>query len=287
MKNFKLNYWLFVLLLAFSCTTSFGQTETENRVVQTVEVKMNDGEKFQGQLVRQDEQNIVLLTKNGEIKLDASKMKYIKDVEPYEGKYSFRNPNDTRYFFGTSAKTLKKGEGYYQNINVLFNAVNVGITDNISIGGGFEFISTVIVQEPLWFLTPKVGFPISEKISIGGGLLIGGIGSNGAGGLGYGVFTYGSADSNFSIGLGYGFNSSRPTLVASGMHRVNNRISLVTENYFVPTSPSEVSSGLGIFGIQGIRIMGEKNSFDIGIMVIPEIVEYIPALPYLSYVATF
>ena len=40
--------------------------------------------------------------------------------------------------FVTAMKSigLKKGEAYYQNAYVLANSVNIGITDNISLGGG-------------------------------------------------------------------------------------------------------------------------------------------------------
>ena len=93
-----------------------------------------------------------------------------------------------------------------------------------------------------------------------------------------------------TVGLGYGFGSSEPLLVLSGMHRLGKSISLVSENYFASTGTQdtdEFSSGLGTFGIQGIRIIGKKNSFDIGLIIIPEIVEYVPALPYVGYERTF
>ncbi|HTL82998.1 MAG TPA: hypothetical protein VL651_14895, partial [Bacteroidia bacterium] len=48
----------------------------------------------------------------------------------------FSNPNATRYFFAPSAIPLKKHEGYFQNAYLLANSVNVGITNNITVGGG-------------------------------------------------------------------------------------------------------------------------------------------------------
>jgi len=277
-----MKYLSLVFMLVFFLNTAYCQDSGKE-----VWIKMENGEEYQGKIINADQETLTLQTKNGQLDLITSKVASIEDVEAYDGKFHFKNPNDTRYFIGPSARPLKKGKGYYQNVSVSVNAVNIGITDNISIGGGFEFISTVVVQEPLWFLTPKVGFPISEKWSIGGGLLIGGLGAQGAGGLGYGVITYGSADSNMTVGLGYRFGSSEPLLVLSGMHRLGKSISLVSENYFASVGTDELSPGLGTFGIQGIRIIGKKNSFDIGLIIIPEIVEYVPALPYVSYVRTF
>ena len=40
-------------------------------------------------------------------------------------------------------------------------------------------------------------------------------------------------------------------------------------------------------GVQGIRILSKKNSFDIGGMVIPEIFNEIPVIPYVGYVRIF
>lgn len=98
-------------------------------------------------------------------------------------------------------------------------------------------------------LTPKVGFPISDKISLGAGLLIGGAGGSGVGALGYGVATYGSSDSNFTLGLGYGFGSSSPILVLAGMHRVSKSISLVSENYIGRGSFDDSGIASSVFGI--------------------------------------
>jgi len=281
-----MKYLSLVITLVLFLNTAFCQEGGQDSD-QEVWIKMENGAGYQGELMDTNQETVVLKTKNGQVDLIASKVVSIEEVEAYEGRFQFKNPNDTRYFFGPSAKSLKKGKGYYQNIYAVFHSANIGITDNISIGGGFEFISTIHFREPLWYLTPKVGFPISDKFSIGGGLLLGGTGGQGIGGLGYGVVTYGSADSNISVGLGYGLGSNVPLLVVSGMHRISKGISLVSENYFASVGSAELPLGLTTFGIQGIRILSKKNSFDLGLMIIPAIFEYIPAIPYVGYVRTF
>jgi len=273
-----------VCLFALPFNQAFAQSDTlkEN---QSVTIQMKNGDEFTGRIVKEDKEIIVLKTVNGEIRLIASKVTSIEYNE-YNGKFSFANPHDTRYFFGPSGFPIKKDKGYYQNVLVTANFVNYGITKSISIGGGFEFISTV-QGHPIWFLTPKAATDISENIHIGGGFIMAGFAAEGTATLGYGVFTYGDAETNLSVGIGYGYIdgelSDSPAIMISGTHRVSNNIALLSENYVFPNNTGETV----YFGIHGIRILSRKNSFDIGAIVIPQIIDVIHALPYVGYVRTF
>jgi small nuclear ribonucleoprotein (snRNP)-like protein len=278
--NNLLSKIILIGLLTFSFNNVFSQTETDSlKQDQIVIIKMKNGNEYKGTISKKDNETIVLKTVNGEINLIASNVRSIENYD-YEGKFEFANPHDTRYFFGPSGIPIKKGKGYYQNILVTTNFVNYGITKNISIGGGFEFISTVL-GSPIWFLTPKVGFDISENIHVGGGFIMAGFAAEGTATLGYGVFTLGQSETNLSIGAGYGLidGESSPSIMISGTHRISNSIALLTENYVIPNN--------FYFGIHGIRILSKKNSFDIGVLVIPEFAEVIPALPYVGYVRVF
>jgi hypothetical protein len=274
------------ILLLLSSTAALAQNipdslDKESKVI----VKMKNGEEYKGLIVDQNTNFIVIRTFNGDFRLNAEYIAKI-ELDDYDGKFAFRNPNDTRYFFGPSGIPIRKGKGYYQNVLITSNFVNYGITKNFSIGGGFEFIST-ITGNPIWFLTPKVGFELSRNIHVGGGFIMAGLAAEGTITLGYGVLTFGDSESNLSMGLGYGFTSDRltpsPAFTISATHRLGNSISLLTENYLFPTSGGD----LPLFGIHGIRIMSRKNAFDIGAIVIPEIVDQILALPYVGYVRTF
>jgi hypothetical protein len=251
---------------------------------QKVIVRMIDGEEFIGEVLSQDITTISLKTANGEMNLKASN---VESVEPYdyEGPFRFVNPNATRYFFGPSAIPLKKGEGYYQNIWVTTNFVNYGVADNVSIGGGFEFISTIL-GTPVWFLTPKVGFQLSEKNYLGGGFIMAGAAEAGTATLLYGVYTRGTTESSFTLGAGYGLFdgefSNYPTIMFAGMHRLSNAIILLSENYVITTGFETT-----YFGIHGIRILGRKDAFDLGIIFIPLIAAEVPGIPYVGYVRTF
>jgi small nuclear ribonucleoprotein (snRNP)-like protein len=280
--NKLLSKIILISLLTFSFNNVFSQTETDSiKQEQIVIIKMKNGDEYKGTISKRDSETIVLKTVNGEISLIASNVSAIENYD-YTGKFEFANPHDTRYFFGPSGIPIKKGKGYYQNILVTTNFFNYGITNNISIGGGFEFISTVS-GSPIWFLTPKVGFDISENIHVGAGFIMAGFAAEGTATLGYGVFTLGQSETNLSIGAGYGLLdgelSDYPAIMISGTHRISKSIALLSENYVIPTS--------FYFGIHGIRILSKKNSFDIGAIVIPDIADFIPALPYVGYVRIF
>jgi hypothetical protein len=195
-----------------------------------------------------------------------------------EGKFEFANPQDTRYFSGRSGIPIKKGTGYYKNVLIISNSVNYGITKNISIGGGF-------VGGPLLFLTPRVGFKVSENVYVGGGFIIAAdiSSASSTSTFGFGVFTIGHSETNLSIGVGYGYYFDEHIVIGmiSGTHRVSERIALISDNY--------VSLNYyGILGIQGIRILSKNNSFDIGGVVAPLILQMgFTALPYFGYARAF
>lgn len=273
-------------MLLFAMSSAQAQEEADSVTKeQVVIVTMKDGTEYKGTIVSQDSETLVLKTSNGVLNLLSPQVDSIEQYD-YEGKFEFPNPHDTRYFFGPSGIPVKKGKGYYQNLMLTTNFVNYGITKNISLGGGLEFISTVL-GNPVWFLTPKVGFNISKNLHAGGGIFMAGLAGEGTATLGYGVVTVGHAETNLTLGAGYGFVSGEvsqnPAIMLSGTHRVSRSIALLTENYVLPNS----SDNTFYFGIHGIRIMSKRNSFDIGAIVIPEIAGDIPALPYVGYVRTF
>ena len=284
MKNLISRYFL-VVFLTFSWNILFSQSETDSlKQEQIVVIKMENGDEYKGTVSKKDSETIVLKTVNGEISLIATNVRSIENYD-YEGIFEFPNPHDTRYFFGPTGIPIKKRKGYYQNLLVTTNFVNYGITENFSIGGGFEFTSTIL-GSPVWFLTPKVGFEVKENVHVGGGLFMAGFAAFGTATLGYGIVTFGDSETNLSIGAGYGLVdgelSDNPAIMFSGTHRVSKSISLLSENYVLPNSLEDVS----YFGIHGIRILSKNNAFDIGLTFRPG-ASFLPALPFVGYARAF
>lgn len=183
----------------------------------------------------------------------------------------FANPNSTRYFFAPSAIPLKKREGYFQNAYLLANSVNVGLTDNITIGGG-------VVIPLLFYVTPKISFEMAKNFYLGGGVLFTQSFFSEfdlSAGIGYGLATYGSHEHNFTVGLGYGLakfnkeyrNTPLPILTINGMARITKKLSIVTENWLIPRAGynKEVIIEQPNGDIYG-EMVYEKNEFNSGAM---------------------
>lgn len=240
MKPTNLLRTIAILMCLFITSKAIlGQT-TQDSVSYYIETV--DGNSFIGTIAEQDSEKIMLKTeKLGVITLrraDIRKMNVITPAKFKDGKYWFDNPQATRYFYSPNGYGLKKGEGYYQNIWVLFNSAAVGVTDNFSIGVGlvplFLFGGT---STPAW-ITPKVSFPVTkDKVQIGAGALIGAvIGEENTGfGILYGLTTFGSRDNNVTLGLGYGYAGGEmadsPMININGMFRTGARGYFLTENY--------------------------------------------------------
>jgi len=273
----------------------------------------NDGKKFIGQIISQNETELSLKTESlGILTIPNTKIRDIKLAEKQQfvnGKYFFTNPHPSRYFFAPSAIPLERGEGYYQNAYVLANSVQVGVTDHFSLGGG-------IVIPMLFFITPKFGYKVAKNVYLGGGLLVAaafipdldfGLG------VGYGSITLGNKENNFTLNAGWGFSKSetynsqtqnydskwkyakKPMFSINGAVRIAPKMSLITENWIFATdqytydsntNTETYESRYGSIISFGFRIMGERNSFDIA-MAIPTFEGETFGLPYLDYVFKF
>lgn len=262
-------------------------------------IKLYDGSTFTGNILQKDSINVIIKTSSiPKIEIPVIKIKSITELNKSNyknGSYWFSNPNATRYLFAPSAFNLKKGEGYYQNTYLFLNSFNVGITDNISIGGGIDVISTFISLargsfDPIFFITPKVGFKVANEFHAGGGILYLNIPNGRKGrsdlGIAYGIGTLGTLDHNITGGMGWGFVegefSESPIITLSGMTRISKSTALVTENWFIPT---DGYSGLYSYGI---RFFGEKLAIDLAFINTPDIAELlIIGIPYVDFVVKF
>lgn len=218
-----------------------------------------------------------------------------------EGAIWFKNPNNTRYLFAPSAFCLKKGEGYYQNIYGAGNAVNYGLTDHISIGGG-------LVGPMGAYINTKIGYSIHKNVHVAGGVLLGNsffpINGNILGvGVGFGVVTLGNVDNNITVGAGYGLDNTggttnwqdKPVFVANGMARVGKKFALVTENWMINTKGDPFDRGITksshyeTYFSYAFRYMGQRSTLDAGFLNTPALIErgWIIGIPYIGFVIRF
>lgn len=283
-----------ILLFIFLLTTTSRQVSAQHVADSAIiRIETRDGNEYVGRLVSQDANKVVLLTENlGEISILTKNIVAQKEILPdqiKDGEIWFPNPQSTRYFWAPNGYGLKKGEGYYQNIWVLWNQFAYGITDNFSIG------ATVI---PLFlfggsptpvFINPKLSFPLEKnKFNLGAGALAGTIlgEPDATFGILYGVSTFGTPDNNVSLGLGYGFAggewASTPLINLSGMFRLSSRWYFLSENYYIGTS---VNGGGIISG--GARWIIKKAALDFGLYIPVAEGAGLIAIPWLGFTVPF
>lgn len=280
---------LILLCLAVPVQEVFAQQQDSTKVFR---IETTDGNEYLGKIIEQGSDRIVFDTKKlGRITIRLIDVKQIEEIKVSEIRsevYWSENPQSTRYLWMPNGFGLKKGEGYYQNIWVLFNQFSVGLSDHFSVGGGlvplFLFAGA---STPAW-LTPKFSIPISEdKFHIGAGGLLGGVlGEPGSGfGVLYGITTFGNRDKNLSIGLGYGYVggawSNYPAISISGMLRTGPRGYLLTENYFLGGNASLV-----MFSFGGRRII-KKTGLDFGLFIPSDTGGSLVAVPWLGFTVPF
>jgi hypothetical protein len=234
---FVLTFSLYII----SANQIFSQAVQDTTFYQ---ITTSDGNKFVGTIIRQDADTIYFNTDIfGQITIPKREIVRLEQLGHEYDLVRARqrwpaNPHATRYFVGSNAYGLRRGEGYYQNAWVLFNQASVGVTDNISVDAGtlplFLFAASVT---PVW-LTPRITIPVVENMLnlSGGALLMSFIGEADATfGMLTGKATLGSRDYNLSLGMAYGIVegqvADRPFLSIGGMIRTGPKGYIITENY--------------------------------------------------------
>lgn len=282
--------WFFWVLCLWFCHALPAQTQSDSTLYRFETI---DGNEYIGQIISQDETFLLVRTETlGVIQIRKATVRRTTPVlhrQVKNGVYWFENPQSTRYFWQANGYGLKKGEGYYQNVWILFNQFTYGITDNFQLGAGllptFLFGTGYV---PVW-LTPKISIPVSrDKFNLGVGALLGTVigDTDATYGILYGSATLGSRDKNMSLGLGYGYAGAdfakSPAITLSGMLRTGQRGYLITENYFVSTS-----DGDGFLLFFGGRRLIKNSGLDFGLMFPSGTDGQLVAIPWLGLTIPF
>ncbi|MBJ6145792.1 hypothetical protein [Hymenobacter sp. BT559] len=241
-------------------------TGRHEAVGQVYSVETAGGTIFTGTLRATSEESLTFETKElGIVTLQRTNMRQLSSLTPEQVRRGFNYiGNGTRMFLAPTARNLHKGEGEVQVINIFLTGANYGITDNISVGVLVPIIPFVGV--PFVAVTPKVSVPINDKFHVGAGILYGfATGFEGSAGAGYGLATYGTADTNVTFGLGYGIGSggvsSSPVGVIGANVRVSRLFSLVNETYL-----ANFGSVGGIAGLGGLRYTAPRFNASLGLL---------------------
>ena len=158
-------------------------------------------------------------------KMGVSKIKEIQLAK--DG--TFANPHYSRYLFGPSALPQAKGEVYFNNVDFEYNTIQVGVTENLSVGVGGLLLTSLFSGNAVLLPNFKYAIKINEQshIALGGlFLFLSGksFGSNESAALPFMVYTYGNAERNISVGAGWAYAgrgdwAPKPTGYVAGMKR--------------------------------------------------------------------
>jgi len=245
-----------------------------------------DDSSYMGRIIEINDRGIQFETKHGVLSFPIAEIKdleLIAEEQIKEGKYWFPNPNSTRLFFSPTGRMLKAGEGYFADYWIFFPTINYGITDHISLGGGFSILPGLSIDEQWLFFTPKVGLLEKEKFNLAIGTLAMAVPSESMTfGILYGVSTYGTMDHSITGGIGYGYVdgdlADKPMLVLGGETRTSRSIALVSENWIIPGLDNPFFSA-------GLRFFGKKLSADFALVLITE--NETTVFPYLDFIYKF
>jgi hypothetical protein len=220
-------------------------------------------------------------------KMGVSKIKEIK----LTSKGTFANPHYSRYLFGPSALPQTKGEVYWNNLDFEYNTLQVGVTENLSVGVGGLLFTSLFTASPVLMPNFKYSFKINEKSHIALGsifLLIKGntFGSNVSAALPFVVYTYGNSEGNLSGGTGWAYAGNgfgwapKPTGYLAGMKRIARNWVLQGEGYFLSNNTDNT------IYIATFRNIRPTSSWDFGFMRLQNST-IVGALPIIGYTLKF
>jgi hypothetical protein len=259
-------------------------------------LKLRDGSTLVGRIVTENTDSVRFESNGIVFSLARLQIAELRAVEPgtiRQGEYWFPDPHRTRLFFAPTARTLSKGEGYFSDSYLLLLSVAGGVTSNFTMGGGLSIIPSENPQNNIFYLTPKIGLIEAPNFALATGAFVGFAGFEGiedkdrSFGILYGVGTIGSNDNHFDFGAGWGYAGGRvsgdPALMVGGATRISRRVSLLTENYLVPSVSKDALVSYGF------RLFGEKLSVDLAFAnaVGSNTTFLFPGIPYVAFAMKF
>jgi hypothetical protein len=235
-------------------------------------IRLRNGSALIGRITAVTSDSVKVRLEQGEVALVRSGVGEVRQVPATafrNGEYWFENPHPTRLLFSSTAFPLEKGTGYYSNTWLFIHTFAAGITDRFTLGGGATTIPGIAFNDNLFYLLPKYTLISRPRAQLALGALVGGLPFNSedfgdveTAGLVYGVGTFGTRESNVSLGAAWGYANDeitdRPGIMLGGQGRISRRVSLISENWFFPNG-----DGTESVLSYGLRFLGENISVDL------------------------
>jgi hypothetical protein len=271
---------LLLLILFASWAGPAASQAVEARVPAEGEIQelvMQNGSTLFGRVTREGDPFLFQLLSGQTIEVRTAEIARLSTVrgEAVNGRFYREDPNQTRLFFGPTARMVGQGKGYISVFELIMPFVAIGLHDRITIAGGTPLVFGGDEGDRIFWFAPKIGVLQRENLAVAAGVLaFGGLGSTESLGILYGVVSMGGA--HIAVGYGYegGDLASRPALMLGVERRVSNGVKLLSENYLI--EDGAIVSG-------GVRFFGERLSADLG-LAMPFFDEGSVAIPVVNFV---
>lgn len=270
--------------VAVQAQTTMPAAPAQAGEVELYELVLKDGSRLFGTIERQDDQQVVFRTQSGAtitaLRLDIVSLRLVKG-RLEQGEFVRTDLHRSRLFFAPTGRSLEKGQVSVGVFQFIAPFVQVGVTDNFSIGGGTPLVFGIEdFDRPFW-VTPKLRVFNSEKAQAAVGVLhVFDTSEGDSAGIAYGVGTFGTSDNAVTAGAGlaYSGDSRGGIVMVGGERRVHRSMKLITENYIW-------KGGDGILS-GGVRFIGERLSADLA-LAIPIGAGDLFAFPVVNFVYVF
>lgn len=235
-------------------------TQVTHSAAAIEEVRLADGSVLYGTVERDGNPLRLRLLSGDVVELSSERVASRKPARGrvVRGEFWREDPNQTRLFFGPTARGMERGKAYVAGFELVFPFIGFAITDDLILAGGWPFWG--VFDEPVYWLAPKLRVSDGVSTDIAVGVLVFSVPDESYGVL-YGVSTWGPPHRSFSAGVGYGFHDGelggRPAIMAGMDVQAGPGFKLLSENYLFP-------GGVGLLSC-GVRFFGEKLSADLGI----------------------
>lgn len=279
-RGLRLDHVLLVAVAFVALTTADVLAQADTTAARE-RIVLTDGSSVTGVVVEETGRALVVRTEAGAtmtIPADAVRSRELLDDS--SPRFDHPDPAGTRLFFAPTARPLSSGSVYLAVYEVFFPFAAVGVGDVLTLAGG---VSILPFTDQLLYAAPKVTVYNGRRSQFALGLLAGTVtGESEAGGLLYGLGSFGTPERAVTLGLGFAFGggdvSDSPALVLGGELQLSNRTKLITENYVLPA----VEEGILLSG--GVRFFGEQLAADVALLTAPAAFdeEGFPFFPWLG-----
>ncbi|MCF8261019.1 MAG: hypothetical protein K9J12_09610 [Melioribacteraceae bacterium] len=206
----------------------------------------------------------------------------IKQGKWHENIFRSSDPNQSRLFFGPTARSLPGGSGYFSIYEIFFPFLAIGVTDNIILSGGFSLFPGA--AEQMFYIAPKIRLFGQDNLDLATGIIYANV-SNNSFGIAYGVGTYSTEKTAITFGIGWGYDdewefSKTPFLMFGAELKTSKSIKIITENWLIPGSESLLISF-------GLRFFGEYLAADFGFITSTSANGGFPFVPWLGFAYNF